>query len=263
MNALVPSISITNLLQQRDAIIERVNQAVALLKEADQIAKTARLECPPIGTTRGGRFDFNHLTGDQAEEGREVVVKIVDASAWKLLMNESGLMTFMDAKARSDWHTNIYELKVPPLTMGTIEATFTQLHDTRGDMFERGVLNIFRELSWRYKTNSPWLLGKRIIVNRFMESWGSVSSRACDKIDDLNRIFYVLDKKPEPDHRNASYGKVWNSVKAGQSVADMEYLQLKWFKKGTAHITFKRLDLVEQMNQIIVKHYPGALAQDN
>ncbi|EJR2496772.1 DUF4942 domain-containing protein, partial [Salmonella enterica] len=29
---------------------------------------------------------------------------------------------------------------------------------------------------------------------------------------------------------------------------------------GTAHITFKRPDLVDKMNDIIAKHYPGMLA---
>ncbi|WP_205395345.1 DUF4942 domain-containing protein, partial [Salmonella enterica] len=27
--------------------------------------------------------------------------------------------------------------------------------------------------------------------------------------------------------------------------------------KGSGHITFKRLDLVENMNDIVAKHYPG------
>ncbi|WP_218661555.1 DUF4942 domain-containing protein, partial [Salmonella enterica] len=27
--------------------------------------------------------------------------------------------------------------------------------------------------------------------------------------------------------------------------------------KGSGHITFKRLDLMEKMNDIVAKHYPG------
>ena len=41
--------------------------------------------------------------------------------------------------------------------------------------------------------------------------------------------------------------------------AETEYLSIKCFKNTNAHITFKRLDLVEKMNKIIAKHYPGAL----
>ncbi|HHJ4492541.1 TPA: DUF4942 domain-containing protein, partial [Citrobacter freundii] len=34
----------------------------------------------------------------------------------------------------------------------------------------------------------------------------------------------------------------------------------RYFQKGTAHLAFKRLDLVEKMNDIIAKHYPGLLS---
>jgi hypothetical protein len=30
-----------------------------------------------------------------------------------------------------------------------------------------------------------------------------------------------------------------------------------FFQKGSGHITFKRMDLVEKMNNIVAKHYPG------
>ncbi|EFS9191885.1 DUF4942 domain-containing protein [Salmonella enterica] len=34
---------------------------------------------------------------------------------------------------------------------------------------------------------------------------------------------------------------------------------IRYLQKGSGHITFKRLDLVEKMNDIVAKHYPGAL----
>ena len=34
---------------------------------------------------------------------------------------------------------------------------------------------------------------------------------------------------------------------------------IKYFQKGTAHITFKRPELVDGLNDIIARHYPGAL----
>ena len=33
-----------------------------------------------------------------------------------------------------------------------------------------------------------------------------------------------------------------------------------YFQKGTAHIRFKRSELVDKLNDIIARHYPGALA---
>ncbi|EKC2495532.1 DUF4942 domain-containing protein [Salmonella enterica] len=36
--------------------------------------------------------------------------------------------------------------------------------------------------------------------------------------------------------------------------------KIKYFKKGTSHITFKRPELVDRLNDIIARHYPGMLA---
>jgi len=38
-----------------------------------------------------------------------------------------------------------------------------------------------------------------------------------------------------------------------------EYFTIRAYKKGSAHITFTRPDLVEKVNDIIARHYPGAL----
>lgn len=40
---------------------------------------------------------------------------------------------------------------------------------------------------------------------------------------------------------------------------ETDYLLIRCFKNNNGHITFKRPDLVEKMNKIIAKHYPGAL----
>ncbi|BEM02001.1 hypothetical protein SM14VA2_44130 [Serratia marcescens] len=35
--------------------------------------------------------------------------------------------------------------------------------------------------------------------------------------------------------------------------------KIKYFQKGSAHIIFKRPELVEKLNDIIVRHFPSAL----
>lgn len=44
----------------------------------------------------------------------------------------------------------------------------------------------------------------------------------------------------------------------GQVFED-DMFTIRYLQKGSGHITFKRLDLVEKMNDIVAKHYPGAL----
>lgn len=142
-----------------------------------------------------------------------------------------------------------------------IEATFTHLYGARGGMFERGVLACFRRLSWDYRTNQPFKFGKRIIV-KYLLSQGSTNHRVTNELDDLIRVFCVLDGKPEPDHRHGAYALVWNARHERRTEAENDYLHLRWFKNGNGHLTFKRLDLVEKINVILAKHYPNALASE-
>ncbi|NIH32871.1 DUF4942 domain-containing protein [Hafnia paralvei] len=44
-----------------------------------------------------------------------------------------------------------------------------------------------------------------------------------------------------------------------QQVFEDDLFTIRYFQKGSGHITFKRLELVEKMNDIVAKHYLGAL----
>ena len=46
-----------------------------------------------------------------------------------------------------------------------------------------------------------------------------------------------------------------------KDVYDDAYFSIRYFQKGTAHLTFKRSELVEKMNDIIAKHYPNQLSR--
>jgi hypothetical protein len=166
-NTLVPSISIANPANQRVAVVERVRAALDLLGEAQQLAKAAHLGFPRLVLDESyGCRGRPTITGEYAkrDEAEAAMVRLVDVRGWDYLLSESGLRTFMDAKARDQWSHQIAEGEVPELTVANIEATFAQLYGARGDMFERGVLQCFQRLSWDYKTNQPFKFGKRIIV---------------------------------------------------------------------------------------------------
>ncbi|HDV8458636.1 TPA: DUF4942 domain-containing protein [Enterobacter asburiae] len=39
-----------------------------------------------------------------------------------------------------------------------------------------------------------------------------------------------------------------------------EMMSIRYFQKGTCHIIFRCMELVEKMNDIVARHYPGMLA---
>lgn len=265
-SAPVKSVSIENLLRQRQAVFERLEQARCLISEAIDIAEQAHLKVPrvEIYDYRGNRQDV------QDGDTRDAIQREVDASAWRYLLDESGLKSLMDATAREQWNKTLDNGKdVPELTRDNIIATFKHLHSVREDMFDRGVIACFKRLSWDYKTNLPFSFGKKIILDRLFcicgtdrsgEKWLYPNHRECDELDDLMRIFNVVDGKPEPDHRGGIYRLIGDGHDKRAWQAENEYIHVRWYKKGSGHVTFKRRDLVARLNDILSRHFPNALA---
>ncbi|HEY4370013.1 MAG TPA: DUF4942 domain-containing protein [Steroidobacteraceae bacterium] len=251
-----------NLVSQRDAILERITQAITLVREALSIAEVAHLGLPRIAIHHLSR----HPTDLTDEDAPEAARRQIDFGGWDYLMSESGLISFMDAKAREQWRKQLESDQLPPLTADNIISTFRHVHSTREEMFERGVISLFKRLSWDYKTNLPFRFGKRLIFRHLFTIYGNnfdhsfVNHTTCDELDDLTRVFHVLDGRPEPDHRDGFYRHIGDAHRAKQMEWSGEYFSLKWFKKGTGHLIFHREDRVDQLNQILARHFPNALA---
>lgn len=267
---MVPSVSIENLLRQRDGVIERLDKAMALIREAGQLAIAAGVGVPRFKIDENKYTVYNLITEDPAEAAQKIRA-IVDQGGWRHLMDESGLRTFMDAKARDAWNNAIEKGEFPELTDPNIRATFKQMYDGRADMFERGVLECFRRLSWCYKTNKPFAFGKRVVM-RFIRyevkgsggtALGSVNYRNACELDDLVRVLSVLDGKPEPDHRGGISTLLAQQKSTDDPDVANEYISIRSFRNGNGHITFLRPDLVTKMNRILTKHHPDALAFDH
>lgn len=276
---LVPSVSVANMVNQRAAMIQRLEQACGLIQEAADIAANAKLGMPRMLVSRefarhGGECDIaaarlktdsSGRTWDRArspaEDLRKTLQMGIDCAAWQYLMHESGLRSLMDAEARKKWDESVRAGDVPEFNEPNVRSTFGMLHDARGEMFERGVISCFKGLSWDYKTNLPQKFGKRIVMT-YLTGWHSYEKQ--NQLDDLMRVLSILDGKPEPDHRGGigallRSGGLDSAYPRKVGEVENEYMAIRTFKNTNGHITFKRLDLVDRMNRIIAKHYPGAL----
>lgn len=260
---LVPSVGIDFMCEQRAGAMAKIEQAVRTLQEAKSMLNAAHIGAPFIAVNH--RYDRAVAHVDHLGEFLEECQKQIDQSAWSYLMAQSGLRTFMDARARKEWDEQIERRAFPEFTVENVANTFATIHGQRGDLFERGVIECFRGLSWHYATNSPCRFGKRIVITYFASKsmgpkrWQHVNQHAADRLDDLTRCLSVLDGKPEPDHREGIWSAAFKAEQDRTYAFETEYLRVKWFKNGNAHIEFKRMDLVEQMNRIIARHYPNVL----
>ncbi|MFZ4171946.1 DUF4942 domain-containing protein [Enterobacter ludwigii] len=201
---------------------------------------------------------------DKPETAIKAITHNIDRSIWKDLMNKSGMLALMDAQARDEWYNSLEKDDIPAVSEENILSTFEQLHQSKAEVFERGIINVFKGLSWDYKSNSPCKFGKKIIVDGLVQydRWGFHfrHGRRREQLADLDRMLNLLDGKPVPENRNDLSVRLDTHIrKQHASVFEDEYVEIRYFQKGTGHIIFKRSDLIDKMNEIVARYFPATL----
>ena len=261
---LICSTSIERIVTGRDTALKQIEALIRQLDDISRLTSSIGGDVADHWAMRQGH-SFDCWLVQPVNRAMPVIAHNIDRSIWRDLMLKSGMLTLMDAEARSQWAKSLEEGDLPAISEANILSTFEQLHHNKQVVFERGIINVFRGLSWDYKTNNPSYFDKKIIVNNLVkyDKWG-YSLNWCwrrDQLADLERMLYLLDGKTIPDNRHDISIRFMDFVRDNphQQVFEDDMFTIRYFQKGSGHITFKRLDLVERMNDIVAKHYPGAL----
>lgn len=266
---IIPSVAIDLIIAQRTAGLTVFMEGIKKLIEAKKLLQAASDKhwlsgIDEIVTAGIGCKKEYELEAIRLRAGR-----CVDTSIWTRLMSETGMLTFMSSKQVDLWNAQLHSDKCPEVTIDNVLSTFAHLHASRTETFEQGIIEVFRNLSWDYVTNNPCRLGKKIIIENVLSvsngcsRYVSVRSHAQNWIDDLARPFWLLDNKNVPDYRVAEGSQFRDFINSIRYTLDgvftCEWFTIRTYWKGSAHITFKRPDLVEKINDIMARRYPGAL----
>jgi len=257
-NALVPSISIEALLQERMAVVEGVLAASESLIKAERQWE-ARIVSSFRVAVGGDAFLYRDL---ELFSKPQNVVRRIDARYWALLMDQSGMRSYMSASARNEWKRQIDAAEVAEFNEANVKATFKELVGNREDLLDTAVLELFQGLSWDYASNSPRKFEQKLVLSGFA-GWGfsCICTTAASKLDDLNRVFHLADGKPFPDHRDGMWKTLEACFQRGKSGGwDGPYFTLRWYKtSGACHVTFTRQDLVDKLNRRLARAAANAL----
>lgn len=263
---LICSTNIERIVRGRDTVLSQIKQIIEMLDTLSRLtAEIGGGTAQDWAMKSGHRYD-SWLT-EKMDKAMPTITRNIDRNIWRDLMLKSGMMSLMDAQARDQWHKNLEEGDLPAISEENILTTFEQLHLNKMDVFERGIINVFKGLSWDYKTNSPCSFGKKIIVNNLVSHnrWGFSLNWGWrrDQLADLERMLFLLDGKPIPDNRGDVTTRLMEHIRdnPATNVYEDELFSIRYYQKGSAHLVFKRPELIEKMNDIIARHYPGMIAQ--
>lgn len=196
---------------------------------------------------------------EKPETAMKAITRNLDREIWRDLMQRSGMLSLMDAQTRDTWYRSLEYDNFPEISEENILSTFEQLHQNKDEVFERGVSNLFRGLSWNYKTNCPCKFGNKIIVNNLVrwDRWGLhlITGQQADRLADLERMLHLFSGKPIPDNRENITIHLDDHIRSlqGKECYEDEMFIIKYFKKGSAHITFRKPELVDRLNDIIAR----------
>ncbi|HIB1631318.1 TPA: DUF4942 domain-containing protein [Salmonella enterica subsp. enterica serovar Muenchen] len=267
-NELIPSVAVDRVIAQRNSGVEMFMQGIKALQEAETLLAAAAGRDWFWGMAKLVESGLSGSRSAEEEAIRRRICLHADRDIWQRLMEDTGMLTLMSAEQKKQWEKELHSDSCPEITLDNVLATFRQLNASKADTFEQGVIDVFRNLSWDYKTNNPRYLGKRIIIDGVLDNyqgkWYSVRSYGQERINDLARPFWLLDGKTVPDFRVSEGAQLSEFIQRGGGscmgeLMTCDYFTIRVFKKGSAHITFTRPDLVDRVNDIIARHYPGAL----
>lgn len=275
MTDLIPRTTLTQIAAHRNRAIELYAAAHDMIQAANakmrEAGESLRAAAPTANVDIFRREDRTKLFGafDVAErdEFMSMARHMVDADVWTHVVNATELQRLMDKKAKDALRE---QLRTAPaeFTEETALATLQSFASQAGDIFRRGIAEVFSNLDRRFRSHDGFKVGSRIILSRAFDDFGhwNHGRQHRDTLQDIERTFHVLEARPVPlDYAGvvgaidaARKGKAWGAT---YTEVETEYYRSRVFLNGNLHLWFKRKDLVEKVNKLLAEYY-GAVIPD-
>lgn len=260
---LMPRASVFQLEAARNAAIEDFGVAFDKLQDAHRSLNMAA----PTGASgnlpslQGGRHDYADLS--TREKYLEFVTKGVDRSVWSHLIASTGLDKLMDRAERVAFRDAL-EKNPPPATAENCFATMERLLGESDLIFKRGIATAFSRLDRRFRSHDGFKIGSRMVLSHaFSDGHWNHYSKHDETLIDVERAFYRLDGKPQPERLGGIVGAIDSARPRGWGncayTAANDYFEVRVFQNGNAHLWFKRKDLVLKVNQLLADYYGAAV----
>lgn len=199
--------------------------------------------------------------GKSMESVKGDFVSSVRALSWLTVLDKTEVKNLLYSQDQAEFINQVMtDSRGISFTKQNIVGFIHNIFMKRNDIFNGAVKKLFNELR-RYhdgnhchtegwKTNKSWKVPEKIILPygvRYESGWSGFSTGySKDYIDDLDRVCRVLDGKPSDfgkyikEALNDAFRQVKEGTRDYRSEVETPYFILKFFKKGTLHITFKK-----------------------
>ena len=235
---------------------QKIKQAYAILAEAQGLLSAI-----------GEDFDvlpYNRYTKNPADE-IESILRSIKKRAWQCIFERTNVRNCMTAKKLDDFQKSLENpKKLPEITEENIRGFVENIIKAAPNLIEEFIKETFRWLlPCQWQTNKLKTLKK----NQFEIQQKTIVSRICEvnsfngnlrmnyyhsseNLNNMDSAFRLLDGKGIAKYPDDLKTVTETAFKSGSRYVETDYFKIKYHGNGNAHIEFKRLDLLQKMNQI-------------
>lgn len=221
------------------------------------------------------KVDLDHILPLAARNVNEARAEFLQAhrlKAWMSVFDQTGFHKWLDKKQKGDFIRDVQRDGNIPFTKENIRGTLENVFLQRGRLFEQSVANVFDMLTRYFKGNTNhtegWKSNESYKVNEKLvfpygcsyEGNGSFAYFSAwsrmDVYNDIDRVLCVLDGKDFDKCLtvgNALQDAFRDYRSTGSNKTESDYFEIRFFKKGTVHLKFKRRDLWAAFNVAAAK----------
>jgi len=202
----------------------------------------------------------------------------IKAMAWHVVLNKSGIEKYMTTKVRNNFQSYIQETGKTPFTKENIFSIIRMVVQNADMILEQAIVDAFDMLTnysenkfiiEEWKTNDKWKVNKKVIIPYYITmSWDKPAERIAYgsefklayshsvNFSDVDKaLCYITGKKYGAidtvegvlHNKFREIGKVFKGP-FPKWECESEFFKLRFYLRGTIHVTFKDHKLWEEFN---------------
>lgn len=215
-------------------------------------------------------LDYEDKDGSSLENS---YIKRIRAKYWQALFSNDQFMGLFTTNLRQKYMQQLDELKDYDFSFYNIYTLRIELNKEMIQGVEDTILNLFEEFSYKHyydessknihyysgwKTNKCYKINKRVIIplNGF-NNWWNGNFEPCNydvknKLKDIEKAFTYLDGGITD---NIDLEEILKTAQQNNQTKkiDTQFFAVTFFKKGTCHLEFKNMDLLQKFNLYAAK----------
>jgi hypothetical protein len=207
---------------------------------------------------------------DDSSSLENAYIKQIRQKYWSTLFSNDQFMGLFTSNLRQKYMQHVEELKDYDFSLYNIYTLRIQLSKEMVQGVEDTILNLFEEFSYKHyfaegsknvhyyngwKTNKSYKINARVIIplNGFYDmqySWGRyepTNYKVLEKLKDIEKVFNYLDNGETEEIEITETLKMAEHYQETRKI-ELKYFYISFFKKQTAHIEFKNMEILQKFN---------------